>query len=362
MPDRIEERVNLQRIRYANCWEDADILCEALRPRPGMRMLSIASAGDNSLALAAEGAEVVAVDLSQAQLACVELRMAAFRKLDYEHVLAFLGVRECTDRLATFDRMEAGLSVASRDFWKSNWSLIEGGAIHAGKFESYFRTFRTRVIPCIHSQTTVRRLLEEKGIAARREFYDRVWNNRRWRLLFKVFFSRAVMGRMGRDPEFFRYVEGTVSERILARAKYALTELPTHANPFLEYILTGNFEKALPRYLRRENFEAVRAAADRLTLFRGSVEEAARLHGPFDGFNLSDVFEYLDPPTCRAIYGQLLAAANPGARLAYWNMLVPRRCPEGLPKVKPMDDLARRLFELDLAFFYSAFVVDEVKA
>ena len=60
-------------------------------------------------------------------------------------------------------------------------------------------------------------------------------------------------------------------------------------------------------------FEAVRAAADRTTLFRGGAEEAARLHGPFDGFNLSDVFEYLDPPTCRAIYGQLLEASNPGA-------------------------------------------------
>ncbi len=31
------------------------------------------------------------------------------------------------------------------------------------------------------------------------------------------------MGRLGRDPEFFRYVEGSVAERILERVEYALT-------------------------------------------------------------------------------------------------------------------------------------------
>lgn len=55
-PDRgkkIEERVRFDAIRYANCWEDADILMTALEPAAGKRILSIASAGDNSLALLA---------------------------------------------------------------------------------------------------------------------------------------------------------------------------------------------------------------------------------------------------------------------------------------------------------------------
>ena len=74
----LEDSVSFHFIRYANCWEDADVLCEALQPRKGMRILSIASAGDNSLALLAEGAEVVAADLSIAQLACLELRRRSF--------------------------------------------------------------------------------------------------------------------------------------------------------------------------------------------------------------------------------------------------------------------------------------------
>ena len=31
-----------------------------------------------------------------------------------------------------------------------------------------------------------------------------------------------------------------------------------------------------------------------------AVQDVAVSHAPFDGFNLSDIFEYLDPPTCAA--------------------------------------------------------------
>ncbi|MCH7890232.1 MAG: DUF3419 family protein, partial [Gemmatimonadetes bacterium] len=52
-PDRpIEERASFESIRYGSVWEDADVLCEALAPvAKGGRLLSVASAGDNALAL-----------------------------------------------------------------------------------------------------------------------------------------------------------------------------------------------------------------------------------------------------------------------------------------------------------------------
>jgi len=46
-------------IRYANCWEDADILLEGLNPEQGAKILSIGSAGDNSFAFLANNPEVV---------------------------------------------------------------------------------------------------------------------------------------------------------------------------------------------------------------------------------------------------------------------------------------------------------------
>ncbi len=360
----LSERVVLDFVRYASCWEDADVLCEALRPTPGRRIVSVASGGDNSFALAAEGADVVAADLSAAQIACVELKRAAFRRLEYGQVLAFLGVEPSDDRRSVYERLEPELSEWAEAFWRAHRDDVERGIIHCGKFEGYFRLFRRHVLPLVHGRRTVEALLAERTRPEREAFYERRWNSVRWRLMFRVFFSRFVMGRLGRDPEFFRYVEGSVSERILERTRYAFTVLPTHANPYLEYVLTGRFRRALPRYLRPERFDAVRDGLDRLTLFVGPVEEAAVAHrGPgFDGFNLSDIFEYLDPATVRHIYATLLDAARPGARLAYWNMLAPRSCPpEHSERVSQLEEEARRLFEKDLAFFYSAFVLEQVR-
>lgn len=363
MTERIDQRARFDIVRYANVWEDAEVLVAALAPAPGRRILSIASAGDNAFSLLATGAEVVAADLSPAQIALVELKRAAIRRLDHGAALGFLGVRPAADRAATFEELAADLSERARAFWRERPQAIAGGVVHDGKFERYFRLFRRRILPLVHGRRTVERLLTGKDEAARVAFYQREWDTLRWRLLFRVFFSRTVMGRLGRDPEFFRYVEGSVAERILARARYALTVLPPHANPYVDYILTGNFTRTLPHSLRPEVFAAVRANLDRLTLFEGPIEAAAVAHrnGGFDGFNLSDVFEYLDAGASAALYRSLLAAARPGARFAYWNMLVPRRRPEDLAgRVRSLDAEARELFARDLAFFYGAFVLEEV--
>jgi S-adenosylmethionine-diacylglycerol 3-amino-3-carboxypropyl transferase len=206
--------------------------------------------------------------------------------------------------------------------------------------------------------------LQDRDREQRELFYQNHWNTWRWRLLFKLFFSRTVIGRFGRDPEFFKYVHGSVGARILERAARGFTETPTHTNPYLCYILTGNYRRqALPRYLRKENFEHVRAGIDRLTLKLGAIDEVASTFPAksFDGFNLSDIFEYLDENLTKKIYATLIQSAKPGARLAYWNMLVPRSCPtELISAVRPLENLSAELFQRDKAFFYSAFLVEEV--
>jgi len=365
---RIEERARFDLVRYANCWEDAEILVRALEPAPGRRVLSIASAGDNSFSLLALGADVVAADLSPAQLALVELKAAAIRRLERSECLAFLGVTPATDRPAVYGRLEGDLSDGARRYWSARPQDVAGGVIHAGRFESYFHLFRRRVLPWIHRRRTVEALLEPRDTAARHAFYAERWDTWRWRLVFRIFFSRLVMGRLGRDPEFFRYVEGSVAARILERTRYALTELPATDNPYLEYILRGSFRSALPPYLDPAPYEALRArlrtAPEALNLHLGPIEEAARRYGEggFDGYNLSDVFEYLDEGTSASLYAELLAHARPGARFAYWNMLVPRRRPDAVAAcVRSLEARARELFAQDRAFFYSAFVLEEAR-
>ena len=362
MSGSIEQRASFGFIRYASVWEDADVLCEALAPTArGGRLLSIASAGDNALALLTlEPAEVVAVDVSAPQLACMELRMAAFKRLEYAGVLAFLGVAEDGRRAETYRGLRGELSEGARAFWDAQPEVVAGGIIHAGRFERYLRTFRTRILPLVHPRRRIERLRERKTPAEQASFYTRQWDTWRWRLLFRLFFSRAVMERMGRDPAFFTHVEGSVGDRLLARTRRALTELPVHSNPYLAYIVTGNYPpEALPRYLRPEWFAAIRDRLDRVQLVRGGIETAA--DGPFDGYNLSDIFEYMSPAEHERCYAALVARAAPGARLVYWNMLAPRSRPEALAgRAHPLRTKAEALHARDLAWFYGALHVDVV--
>lgn len=359
----IKQKASFEFIRYASVWEDADILCEALAPsaRNG-RILSVASSGDNVLALLTlEPKEIVAADLSQAQLACLELRIAAFRRLDYDSLLPFLGVFPDDKRLETYQRLRGDLSDPVAQFWDAHPQAVANGIIHAGKFEKYLRFFGDSILPWVHSKKTREELLKPRSHMERVEFYEEKWNTFMWRMLFKVFFSRAVMGRMGRDPAFFDHVRGTVGERILSRTKHALTELSTESNPYLTYIMTGNYSiSALPRYLRKEYKEVITQNLHKVKLVCAPLQKADT--GRFDAFNLSDIFEYMDVKEFATCYQELVDRANPHARLAYWNMLVARSMPEALAeKVTPLGELSEVFHLRDKAWFYQAFHLDEVK-
>src|SRR5262249_50826443 len=151
-------RASFERIRYAQCWEDADVLVAGLAPRPGDVCVSIASAGDNSLALLAFApARVVALDLSEAQLACVALRAAAYRELEHPQLLELLGSRPSAGRAALYARCRPLLAPGPRDFWDAHPDEVAAGIGGAGKFERYFRLFREWALALVHGRRTVER-------------------------------------------------------------------------------------------------------------------------------------------------------------------------------------------------------------
>jgi S-adenosylmethionine-diacylglycerol 3-amino-3-carboxypropyl transferase len=364
MGSEVAAKADFSGIRYAQCWEDADILLEGLAIQPGDVCLSIASAGDNALAMLSKApGRVIALDLSPAQLACLEIRVAAFRALTHPELLELIGSNPSNRRDALYRRCRVQLLPAAREFWDSHPAEIAQGIGGAGKFERYFALFRRRVLPLIHRRRHVERLLQGGSLQERREFYERRWNTWRWRLLFRIFFSRFIMGRMGRDPSFFSYVEGSVADRIFDRTEHALTMLNPADNPYLQWILTGRHTTALPFALRPEHFDSIRANLDRLEWQCRPIEDFLDAQGPnaIDRYNLSDIFEYMSEDNYQLLLDKLTACGRPGGRLAYWNMLAPRSQPESMaPRLRPLTELAQKLHREDKAFFYSRFIIEEI--
>ncbi len=346
-------------IRYANCWEDADILIEALDVRANDRVLSIGSAGDNSFSLLAQNPElIVAVDINQVQLNLIELKKAAFKTLDYDSFLEFLGFKKSGNRLVHWSKVKKELSEELALFWEERIEEIEKGVIYEGKFEKYFEYFRTKILPWIHSQKEVDELLKPKSAEEQKAYFHKTWNTWRWRLLFKVFFSRIVMGRFGRDPKFLKEVEISVANYILGSAKKKLSSVACQSNYLLHFIMKGNFGDVLPHYARPENFQVVKRNIHKLEVFQGLAEDAFKEYNGFNRFNLSNIFEYMTPELFSAVSTNLLENGAADSRYAYWNLMVPRVISKIDSSVVLDKELYEKLGELDKGFFYSKFIVE----
>jgi S-adenosylmethionine:diacylglycerol 3-amino-3-carboxypropyl transferase len=359
----IAAKARFDGIRYAQLWEDADVLLAALGEQRGKHLVSICSAGDNALAmLTLDPAKVVAVDMSPAQIECLKLRMSAYRALAHGEFLELLGSRPSERRSALLDRAAAGLGQASQAFWAERRdAVVRHGLAGIGKFERYFRLFRRYLLPLAHDRATVAALLEPRPRAERDRFMRERWDNWRWRALLAAFFSRFAMGRLGRDPAFFDHVEGSVAAHVARRAVHATVELDPSLNPYLHWIMTGTHGDALPFASRPEHFATIRDRLDRIEIRRGTLETFVSTGEKADGFNLSDIFEYMSEDAFSAVYRSIVDAANAGARLVYWNMMVPRRAPAAsAPRVRRLAELEERCKSADKAFFYSDFVVEEV--
>ena len=359
-----QERAKFDRIRYANCWEDADLLLEAFEITPEKKCISIASAGDNSLSLLINNPQVVyAVDLSVPQIACTELKKNSIKHLDYQTFLEFLGYKSCENRLEIYKSLEEFLTVESKYYFSQHPEIIENGIIHQGKFEHYFQLFATKIMPLVHNEKNLTELFLPKAHDAQKIFYDKTWNNCRFKALFKVFFNKFVMGRLGRDKEFFKYVDtAMISKNIKERTDRALRDVPTWNNPYLNYILLNNFDFSLPHFAKAENFETIKRNIDALEIKRGTINDVAKESGiKFYCYNLSDIFEYMDETLFKNIAEQLLSSANIGAKFCYWNMMVDRKISDILPEnFECKDELSKNLYFKDKAFFYKAFFTDEV--
>jgi len=134
----IARYADFDHIRYAQLWEDADVLLPALKAKKGATLVSICAAGDNALAmLTLDPKKVVAVDLSAAQISCLKLRIAAFQTLTHSEFIELSGSRASDRRGELLDKVGRNLEPVHQRFWQSRKEkVIAYGFGGIGKFET----------------------------------------------------------------------------------------------------------------------------------------------------------------------------------------------------------------------------------
>jgi S-adenosylmethionine-diacylglycerol 3-amino-3-carboxypropyl transferase len=361
---QIAYRADFSEIRYGQCWEDADALLTALAIQRDDICLSVCSAGDNTLSLlAAEPSRVIAVDQNPAQIYCLELRVAAYRLLDYDDLLVLMGSRRGVHRLRLYAACREQLSRPARAFWDARPEALHQGLGAAGKFERAVIRLRRHMLALVHPADEVVRLLQRRSREERIAFYDQRWDSWTWRMMFRVMFSRAALRLSGHALAAFAITDGPIAERVLARARLHLTEQDPHDNPYAHWLLTGEHGDALPFALRPEIVPRIRAHLDRLEWRLCAIEDVLEELGnrAINRFNLGDHCEYLAEPAYHTLLYRLSRAGRRGGRLVYWNRFVDRRRPaEMLWTLQPQDLLAGKIFASDRTLFASRLVIEDL--
>lgn len=366
-----------EQLGYGQCWEDADLLVEALGPVAGRLVLSIGSGGDNSLALLAEGpARLLVVDRNPAQLALLQLKLAAITALEHGSLLEFLGAWPCRSasagavaahRLALYRRCRPLLPPAEAVFWDQRPALVAGGLLRAGRFERYLELVRRGLLPLLGGAGRWQPLFDGLTSEQRACWYDRHWDSRRWRWLMHLCFSRWALGHLGTAPAQVRYGSGSQPAQLLQRLRQVLVELDPGDNPHLHWLVHGHYGAVLPRALRPGSQQAIRRHRERLELRCGDLVDLLAPEpegaGAIERFNLSNVFEYLSPEATTALLGRLHRHAAAGARLVAWNRVADRDgrlAPAGTWRAE--DQRAAALHRQDRVFFYRRLVLAMVPA
>jgi S-adenosylmethionine-diacylglycerol 3-amino-3-carboxypropyl transferase len=365
---KILQRRVFERLLFAQCWEDPQMDLEALNVSRDSVVLSVTSGGCNTLSLATrEPARVIAVDLNHTQNFLLELKMAGARRLSHGEYLELLGVRDSRARWDLYQSLRDELAPDARSYWDTQKRSIQSGILNAGRYERYLAAFR-KLLRVIEGRKAIDAMLETESLAEQRRFYDENWDSRLWRLFFRVFFSRRVLGWGGLDPQFFAYVNGVESfgEHFRGLARHAMVDLPLRDNYFIAQICLGRYrdERSVPPYLLAENYEALRRAVDRIEIVTGEIGSILQRlpSDSVDCFNFSNVFEWVPAPTFETMLRETHRVARPGGRLCYRNLLVRRGHPSSLDHLfTPHEDLAARLLYRDRSFVYSGFEVSSVK-
>jgi S-adenosylmethionine-diacylglycerol 3-amino-3-carboxypropyl transferase len=330
---------------YPQIWEDPEIDMEAMELGQGHRVVTIASGGCNMLAyLTASPAHVDVVDLNAAHVALNRLKLAAARHLPGQPDFArFFGGSGAGHNALAYDRFVAPhLDAASRAYWEKRDLL---GRRRISVFDRNFYT--TGLLGfCIAMGHRVARLhgvdpaqiMQAQTIGDQRRFF-----REQLAPLFDRRFVRAVTARkaslfgLGIPPAQYDALVTAGDDGMAGVLRDRLEKLACHFPLRDNYFAWQAFarryptsgEAALPRYLDRAHFPAIRAHADRVTVHHANYIDllAAKPAASVDRYILLDAQDWMTDAQLNSLWSEITRTAAPGARVIFRTAAAPSLLP-----------------------------------
>ena len=331
--ERVFERL-FHGLVYAQIWEDPEVDLEALALTPQCHVVAIASGGCNVLSyLTAGPASITSVDLSRAHVALNRLKLVAASRLpSWEAYRRFFAEADDPANVAAYDRLIAPhLDGASRAYW-------EGRTIHGlGRRRisifarnAYRHGVLGRFIGLAHAVARLhgvrpRDLLKAESLADQRRFFEEALSPLFDRPVVRWATERRLsLYGLGIPPAQYEALAGgrsmgaVLRERIERLAcSFSLTDNYFTWQAFGRGY--GRGEAPLPPYLRREQFDIVRARVERVEVRLTSITEhlTSLPASSRDRYVLLDAQDWMTDAQLDALWTEISRTARPGARVIF---------------------------------------------
>lgn len=363
---------------YAQIWEDPVVDMEALAIKPDDHVVAIASGSCNILSyLTANPAKISAVDLNGAHIALGRLKLCALAQLpNYDAFFRFFGRADSQDNVAAFDQLLAPkLDPETRAYWtgrpffgRRRISLFARNIYRFGLLGKFISAGHlvARVCGCRPADMLAARTLEEQ-----RAIFDAkiapVFDSRLARWLSR---QPATLFGLGIPPSQYRKLSEDHPGGIVSVLRHRLERLacgfPLSQNYFAWQAFARHYpadnQEALPPYLQRRSYDAIRARADAISLHQSSMTAFLRQQPAtsVDCVVMLDAQDWMDDADLTELWAEITRTARPGARVIFRTAaderLLPGRVPSDLLSVWTYDEAeCRALGARDRSSIYGAF-------
>ena len=351
------------RLSYSIGNEDWKSDHAALKLQPKDRVLCVTASGDRPLNLLhSECQEIVAVDANPWQNALLDLKKAAMEKLDYDHYLAFLGVKNHTNRLDTLSILGKDKSIIQ---WKKKAKQIQKGILYQGATEKLTKV--ASFLVGVLRGKKIEKLFSFNDLEEQREFVQTHWDTLLWRKTFHIVLHPFITRLILKDPGLYQYVDSSihVGNYIYSRMNHALMQFNAKESIIISLALKGKiFEEAHSPYLTESGVNTIKSRLHRLTSETADVLaylEAAP-DNSFDCFSLSDVASYISKDAFDRLTKAIYRVARPNARFCIRQFMSRHTLPETIASHFQRDDaLEQKLDHEDRCFLYKFMVGKIVK-
>ncbi len=353
------------RLSYSLGNEDCRTEHEALKIKPGDKVVCITASGDRPLhLLLADVGEIVTVDANPCQNHLFLLKKTALQELSYDRYAAFLGVEAMDDRLAIWETMREKLPDDSRLFWDQRWKMIEEGVLYQGSLEKWctrgsklFKFWRGKKID---------KLFGFCHIEDQKEFLAE-WETTYLKKAFDLFLHPAVTRVILRDPGLYENLgEGIrAGEYVYQKFHNYLRRHLAKDSLLASLVLRGKANKeSLPPYLSRLGAALIRSRLGKISYEDLDILSYLKKQpdSSIDIYSLSDIASYIDKESFGELAQHVVRTAKPGARFCMRQFLSKQEIPEEFSSSIQRDpELEKRLEEEDRCFVYRFTVGTVVK-